>query len=68
MCSIGLLSKMARLIQVNEMSLHREVFNELLEKWALYFLCPITPMSKKNKYIRVCPDYVTKCVEAKVLV
>jgi hypothetical protein len=36
-----------------------------IEKMALDFVGPITPMSKKKRYILVCTDYVDKWVDFK---
>jgi hypothetical protein len=40
---------------------------ETFEKWALHFVGPTSPMSRKKNYILVCTDYVTKWVEEKEL-
>jgi len=58
---------MGRTVQTYEMPLKNYVLIEPFEKWALYFVWPIFPMSRKKRYILVCIDYVTKWVEDKTL-
>ena len=51
----------------NEIPLHSQVMIEPFKKWALDFVGPISPMSRKKNYIFVCTDYDTKWVEEKSL-
>ena len=58
---------MGKLVQYDEMPLQPQVLIDPFERWDLYFVGPITPMSTEKRYILVCIDYVTKWVEAKAL-
>ena len=51
---------MEKPVQYDEMSLQIQVLMDPFEIWALDFVGPITPMSRKKQYILVCTDYVTK--------
>jgi hypothetical protein len=59
--------RIRRPMSAKKNSLHAQVMIEPFEKWALHFVGPISLMSRKKKYILVCTDYVTKCVEEKSL-
>ena len=49
------------------MPLQPQAVVEPFHRWALDFIGPISPHSKKKAYIFVCTDYMTKWVEAVAL-
>jgi hypothetical protein len=59
--------RMGKPTSADEMPLQTQVVIKPFEKWALDFIGPINPMSRRKRYILVCTDYVTKWVEAKSL-
>jgi hypothetical protein len=50
------------------MPLQPQIVLEPFEKWAIDFFGPFNPPSHQKDYILVCIDYVTKWVEARVVI
>ena len=50
------------------MPLQPQLVVEPFDRWALDFVGPIIPCSRKKSYILVCTDYMMKWVEAVALV
>ena len=59
--------RMGKPTSSDKIPLQTQVMIKPFEKWALDFVGPIFPMSRKKKYILVCADYVTEWVETKDL-
>jgi hypothetical protein len=59
--------RIGRPTSADKMPLHAQVMIEPIEKWALDFVGPISPMSRRKNYTLLCTDYVTKWVEEKAL-
>jgi len=51
----------------NEIPLQPQVTFKPFDKWGMDFIGPIDPPSKKNQYIIVCTDYLTKLAETKAI-
>eukprot|EP00253_Pinus_taeda_P009865 PITA_09865 len=49
------------------MPMQPQVTLEPFEKWSMDFVGPMSPPSKQKQYIIVCTDFLTKCVETKVI-
>ena len=54
--------------RLDQMPLQPQLVVEPFDRWALDFVGPINPHSRKKSYILVCIDYMTKWVEVVALV
>lgn len=60
--------RMGQPSRANKMSLQPQLGIEPFEKWVIDFIGPFNPPSQQKFHILVCMDYMTKWVEAKVVV
>ena len=54
--------------RLDQIPLQPQLVVEPFDRWALDFVGPINPPSKKKVYILVCTDYMKKWVEVVALV
>lgn len=59
--------RMGKPVPYDDIPLLPQVLIDPFEKWALYFVGPISPPSRQKWYVLVCTNYDAKWVEAKAL-